>query len=308
MQHLKNTSIVIFVLIAQSVCSCATLDSSLIEFSLYNDDSSQMGNTPGNQVAITVHQIMPLQSSLTPNAQGGACWGDWFFQFSNYNNYVRVYNLAEKTLKQNYSINAKDKGFVKNCHCNSVCFGSSYFSEMDEFPLLYVSTGYTKDGFSGVLVYRVIKIDDLFSFTLVQTIRLPVLNSSSWTEFIPAGEYCYVGYTGDFVYGGDVILDGNKDAIEVFQFPPQPEKIKYSSNQGKLYHNGKIIYPSGIPQIGEDSVFFFLDLKSKTYEHIFSFPELGLYKEPESVFFWRNSLCVAFVDQIVSFEFTPSIF
>ena len=302
--------------ITLSVCSCETMESSLIDFSLYNEENGQTIIPSEKQIDIKVIQIMPLQSNLTPSAQGGDCWDDWFFQFSNYNRCVRVYNLAEKQLKQECTIQARDKGFVSNCHCNSVCFGSSFYEEGDEFPLLYVSTGYTQDGFSGALVYRVVKKGGLFSFSLVQTIRLPILNSS-WTEFIPAGDVCYVGYTGDFIvykcpmpspHAGDVIIDGSKDAIEFFQFPSQPEEIKTSRNQGKLFYHGKIIYPSGVPQTGEASVLFILDLNSRTYEHIFSFPEMGLLKEPESVFFWKGSLCVAFLDQIVSFEFTPSIF
>ena len=109
------------------------------------------------------------------------------------------------------------------------------------------------------------------------------------------------------VHDGDVILDGSKDAIEVFQFPPQPEKIKSSRNQGRMYYNEKLVIPSGVPQVGEASVLLILDLKKRVYEHIFYFPEMGLVKEPESVFIWDNQLCVAFLDQIVSIEFSPDI-
>ena len=165
------------------------------------------------------------------------------------------------------------------------------------------------------MVYRVTRENDRFSFSLVQTIRLPVLKSS-WTEFITAGDYCYVGYSSNYIYykmrlpsvqEGDVILDGSKDAIEVFQFPPQPEDIKSSRNQGKLFRNGKIIFPSGVPQSREACVLIILDLNTRTYDYIFDFFEMGLFKEPESVFIWNNQLCVAFIDQIVSFEFTPDI-
>ena len=258
---------------------------------------------------------MTLTYDYPPSPQGGACWNDYFFQFTADNGIIWIFNLQEKKRIQKYTLSENNRGFVSNCHCNSVCFGSSYFKEGDEFPLLYVSTGYASNGYTGALVYRINRDKGLFSFSLVQTIRLPVLRSS-WTEFIPAGDYCYVCYTSDTVVykmrlpavnDGDVILDGSKDAIEVFQFPPQPEEIKSSRNQGRIFHNGKIIYPSGVPQVGEASILFILDLKTRTYEHIFDFPSMGFDKESESIFFWKEKLCVSFVDQIVSFDFTPDI-
>lgn len=278
-------------------------------FDVYDD------SIPGKHITVTTNQIMTLSDNYAPHPQGGDCWNDYFFQFSTDNNIIRIYDLNEKALIQKLALYKGNKGFVSKCHCNSVCFGSSYYKEGDEFPLLYVSTGYTSDGYSGALVYRVVRNHGLFSFSLVQTIRLPVLKSS-WTEFITAGDYCYVCYTTDCivykmplpsVHDGDVILDGSKDAIEVYQFPPQPEQIKISRNQGRLFHNGKLIIPSGVPQVREPSVLLILNLKNRAYEHIFYFPEMGLVKEPESVFIWNNQLCVAFLDQIVSIEFSPDI-
>ena len=190
-----------------------------------------------------------------------------------------------------------------------------FYEEGDTFPLLYVSTGYSSLGYSGALVYRVIQKEGLFTLSLVQTIRLPILNST-WTEFIPVGDVCYVCYTSDYivykmplpsVHDGDIIIDGSMTALEVFQFPPQPDFMKSSRNQGRMIHNESIIFASGVPNAGEASVLVFLDMKTKIYKYIFDFKELGLNKESESIFIWRDSLCVAFLDQIVSFEFTPNI-
>lgn len=306
-----------------SLCSCEPIinlsledlspEDIAIEYKTQEVDDK--GTAPKTKITVTTNQILPITERNSPQKQGGDCWNDYFFQFSTYNSVILIYNLEEKALIQKYSINNNDRGFVSNCHCNSVCFGSSFFEEGDEFPLLYVSTGYASGGYSGALVYRITKENGKFSFSLVQTIRIPILKSS-WTEFITAGDYCYVGYTSDAIYykmllpsvhDGDVILDGSKDAIEVLQFPPQPEEIKSSRNQGKMFHNGKIIFPSGVPQAREASVLIILDLKTRTYEHIFDFTEMGLLNEPESVFIWKDTLCVAFIDQIVSFEFTPDI-
>lgn len=268
------------------------------------------------QTIVKTQQIMALQSRLTPNPQGGDCWGNFFFQFSNNNSLIRIYNLEEQELIQKYSLDNTNRGFVNNCHCNSVCFGSKYYDENDEIPLLYVSTGYGKDGYTGALVYRVMRTNDRFTFSLVQTIRFPVLDSS-WTEFIPADDYCYICYTSNClvykmplpsVHDGDVILDGSKDAIDVYQFPQQPKIMGNSRNQDRMYYNERIVLISGVPQSGEASVLVVLDLETRTYAHVFNFLDMGLSKEPESVFMWKGNLCVAFLNKIVSFEFNPSVF
>ncbi len=301
------------IVIAIIPVSCGTSDSLPYEVPDYIDDIQE---SPSNEhITVETSQLMNLKTGLSPQPQGGDCWGDYFFQFSTNNGVVRIYNLAEKKLVQTYKLSKNDQGFVSNCHCNSVCFGSMYYEEGDTFPLLYVSTGYSSLGFSGALVYRVIQKDGVFKFSLVQTIRLPILNSS-WTEFIPAGGVCYICYSSDYVvykmplpsvHDGDVIIDGSMNALEIFQFPSQPAFMKGSRNQGRMIHNGTIIFPSGVPQAGEASVLVFLDMDTRTYKHIFDFKELGLNKESESIFIWRDSLCVAFLDQIVSFEFTPNI-
>ena len=294
-----------------SLCSCATLEETTFEIIDFDTNDLEVQKTV--PIVVDTCLVMTLNEKLRPVPQGGDCWGDYLFQFSANNAIVRIYNLAEKRLVQSFLLNKENSGFVKNCHCNSVCFGSFFYEEGDEFPLLYVSTGYSSEGYTGALVYRILKDNHLFSFSLVQTIRLPILDTS-WTEFVPAGDICFVSY-GNIVYKiplpsvhcGDIILDGSKDAIEVFDFYPRPKEMGNSRNQGRLYHNGKFILPSGVPQSGEPSLLIFMDLETKTYEHIFSFPDLNLFGEAESIFFWRDKLCVAFLDQIVSFEFTPNI-
>ena len=83
---------------------------------------------------------------------------------------------------------------MRRCHVNTMNFGRQRFHKNDFFPLLYVSSGYSKQKVSFVYVYRIIRtlIDDKerFSACLVQTISLRGFNS--WTEGI---------------------IDGNNDAI-----------------------------------------------------------------------------------------------
>ena len=291
-------------------CSCATLEETTFE--VIDNEIESVEVQFSVPVTVDTSQVMTLILQR-PHAQGGDCWGDYFFQFSSDNSIVRIYNLAEKKLVQRYSLKEEDRGFVKNCHCNSVCFGSSYYEEGDEFPLLYVSTGYGSEGYTGALVYRIIKENDSFSLSLVQTIRLPELDTS-WTEFVPAGDICYVCYGRRIyvtpmpsVHNGDIILDGSTEAIEVIDFPAKPEDVNASVDQARIYHNGRIILISSVSQAGGASILVFMNLKTRTYDHIVRFRDLGFSYEPESVFFWKDSLCVAFLDQIVSFDFKPNI-
>lgn len=254
--------------------------------------------------SIDYEEIMSL-SEIRPSPQGGDCWGDYFFQFVAGNYSVRVYNLATRTLDQTVKMASSMRGFVSNCHCNTVCFGSEYYDPNDDFPLIYVSTGYAAGGYTGALVYRITQQQGSFRFTLVQTIRFPV-DQSSWTEFIPAGEYAYLCYRSERVIfkiempklkDGDVII-GRDSAIESFQFTPQPDWMATSRNQDRMYYQGKILFISGVPP-GEASVFIVLNLENRERERIIDFKKNGLEKEPESIFIWQNAICVAFVDKIV---------
>lgn len=302
----------LFVFMAMSaVSSCSGIDS-LAPIGYIDSNIDHISIDYRIQLTVNAYPLMALPKDYSPHPQGGDCWGDYFFQFSNNNGAIRIYDLEEKKFLQKIILNKEDRGFVDSCHCNSVCFGSSFYEEGDYFPLLYVSTGYSSDGYTGALVYRV-EMDrekELFSFSLVQTLRFP---GTRWTEFIPAGETCFVCFGRTIyemplpsVHRGDTIIDCNEGAINVFQFSSPPEQMRGSSNQGRLYHNGRIIFPSGIPP-GEPSVLVVLDLENRSYEQVFNLPDLGLLMEAESIFIWRNSLCIAFLDQIVLFEFSPNI-
>ena len=271
----------------------------------------EVGDTPYNveEERFTYEEIMPLTGNLSPHPQGGDCWGDYFFQFVNNNTAVRIYDLDSRTLIQTAKI--AQRGFVSSCHCNSVCFGPDFYAEGDEFPLIYVSTGYASGGYTGSLVYRITRVDDQFSFTLVQTLKFPV-DKSSWTEFIPTddgfGLLCYTSERVIFkvrlpkVEEGDLVIDRSQ-ALETFQFTPQPDWMKSSRNQDRLFYRGKLVFVSGVPQSGEASVFVMLNFETLEREKILDLKEIGLRNESESIFVWRGDLCVAFVDRIVRLYF-----
>ena len=230
--------------------------------------------------------------------QGGACFGSILFMFKENNSNVFIYNLDTKTLLQTYTMPDAQKGFVSNCHCNTVNFGTEYYDENDSFPLLYVSTNYASDGNSGVLVYRIVEttVDDVttYSFTLVQTVKIP---GTGWSEFIVGEDgNCFIKFSDIYtIYrmampklsDGDFTFDLD-DAMEVYKISPQSFS---PASQNHLYKNGKIYIVAGAAGAAN---LFVLDLATRTRDAYVDIYAMGYAREPETIFFWRGMLCVAF--------------
>lgn len=264
-----------------------------------------VGNTEATEYDDSIEYNDIISFDGRRMSQGGDCWGDYLFQFVANNSMVRIYDLSLKTLVQTLTIPASQRGFVSNCHSNTVCFGTEYYDSEDLFPLIYVSTGYAANGYTGALVYRITQHNGIFFITLVQTLKFPV-EKSSWTEFVPGNEFAYLCYTSErIIYkvkmpklkDGDIIID-REDAIETYQFSPQPNWMASSRNQDRIFHQGKILVISGVPP-GEASVLFVLNLETRERERIIDLKKSGLTSEPESIFIWQGDVCVAFVDKIV---------
>lgn len=231
--------------------------------------------------------------------QGGACYGNFLFMFIENNTNCWIYDLANNALVQNVSIAAADRGFVNTCHCNTVNFGQEKYDPEDPFPLVYVSTGYASGDYSGALVYRIVAttVDDVttYSLSLVQTIKLPKIDGASWTEFVVGVDgNCFVCITSRrLIYrmkmpklsDGDIILD-YANALESYQFTPQEFE---SSNQNRLYYNGKMYVLSGAAGAG---LLIILDLLTRTREAVIDLNAVGITKEPEADFIWNGNLCV----------------
>ena len=272
----------------------------LVSYSLYSCEGTLELNTESPfkvEPEVIAYTKLMTMTSKSPHPQGGDCWGDLFFQFVTGNSKVKIYDLSIGALVQTVSIPSNQRGFVPKCHCNTVCFGSEYYDENDSFPLIYVSTGYASDGYTGALVYRIITNQGKYSFELVQVIRFPE-DKSSWTEFIPAGQFGYLCYPSERIIfkvplpkliEEDVIID-RTNAIATYQFSPQPKWMFSSRNQDRIYYQGKIIFPSGVPNAHEALVLVVLNLEKQVRERIIDFTKMGLTSEPESIFIWNGDL------------------
>jgi hypothetical protein len=190
-----------------------------------------------------------------------------------------------------------------------VNFGHEFYDTNDPFPLIYVSTGYAWDGYTGALVYRVVVTTEndttTYSLSLVQTLKMPNIEGVGvWTEFVIGDDDdCYLCYTASRVIyrmkmpklsEGDITFDIS-NALDVYNFTPQPASWDNSSGQGRIYYNGKIVYVSGVPSRSEKRLFVSLDLATRKREVVIDLTTLGLTTEPETVFLWNGKMCIIFI-------------
>ena len=241
--------------------------------------------------------------------QGGACYGDYLFMFTENNTTCWMYNLATKSLVQTITIPSEERGFVSNCHCNTVNFGKNRYVSDDPFPVLYVSTGNHSGSYSGAIVYRIVATTEnnttTYSLSLIQTLRIPdrddpTLGGGIWTEFVIGNDGdCYIIDTPVYTTYRMRLPSLNisdytfnySDALEVVRNTGQ----SYSaSGQGRIYRNGKFYMVAGTPSQGNIR-FVVFDVATGVREVDIDLLEtFGLNYEPEACFVWNEHVCIVF--------------
>lgn len=243
-----------------------------------------------------VQQIKTLSNYHT--WQGGDCFGDYLFMFTENNTTCWVINMSTGQQLQAIEIPSNQRGFVSNCHCDTVNFGSQYYDETDEFPLIYVSTGWGYNGYSGALVYRIIVTEEngqsSYSLELLQTIKFPVASGSFSVFAVGENNDAYIILKdGREIHhinmpqlseGQEVIIDYSND-LNVYNAQAAPN---YPLQQAKFL-NGKILRVAGSQNSGK---LFSLNLYSGTYDVNISLTSAGITQEPEAIFVWNDLLCI----------------
>ena len=117
---------------------------------------------------------------IVDNGQDGAIYGKYLFSM-NTKAEVNVYDIEAfgdvATPEDKIDSFKLDKWESIRPHSNAVCFGSEYYAEGDEFPLMYANVynnyANTDRPLKGVCcVYRVMREGTRFSTTLVQIIEI----------------------------------------------------------------------------------------------------------------------------------------
>jgi len=248
------------------------------------------------------------------HVQGGANHGRYLFVGHHGNKQIDVYDLEDKCYLDKINI----KGSSSKCHANTINFGTRYYKPEDEFPLLYVSSGYCVDSaqsLSVVYVYRIQKNTDsignlMFSATQIQLIEL--MNFGTWTECICDNEHnalwirCVLNKKRTFLKYNvpeaniknvhiDRLFETPLDTIQVDQIPA------LKNAQGHLCKDGYIYFPVGVPN--QVPFWVAVNLNTHEYEYIVDLYEVegydsashrGINWEQEFFFFYNNEYYIGY--------------
>lgn len=254
--------------------------------------------------------------------QDGAIWNNLLFRF-NHAAKCAVYDLDQMKNGNSEAITyfTLDKAEKIMPHSNSVVFGSEYYAEDDQFPLLYTNiyNNYSKQDNrkEGVCcVYRLQKIGNEFITTLVQIIEIGFTkNDALWCSSDKDDARPYGNFVVDpknNIYYGFTMRDEDKTArYFAFDLPKcrdgetDPEtgvkKVILTENditnkfgceyhrfiQGACFYDGKIYSLEGF---GHDKVnvpaLRIINPENKTQDFFQVFENFESPTEPELIDFW----------------------
>ncbi len=199
--------------------------------------------------------------------QDGAIFGDLFFSL-NTNGECRVYDLSVADANPGGSLERVaafflDKSDIIVPHCNSVVFGNEYFSDGDEFPVLYANmyNNYAKaeDRMLGVcLAYRITRAEDRFSSQLVQIIEIGFTNDSKL--------WCSENAEDVRPYG-NFVIDTETDTYWAFTMRDEARKTRYFSFDMPKLSQGSYDETYGVNRVvlGADDVKTYFDCDYHNY-------------------------------------------
>lgn len=213
-------------------------------------------------------KIQPI-ASMT-GGQDGAFWRDYLFRF-NAKGTCWVYDargldhvsedITSLALIDTFQYGQNDPVIP---HANAVVFGTEYYAEGDEFPLLYsnVYNNYAKqeDRREGLCcVYRVQRTGTAFSLTLVQLIRIGfVENRALWKSG---------GETPDVRPYGNFVIDREKDLLHAFTMRDTDHTTRYFTFRLPKLADGVIDAAYGVNcvTLGEADILDYFDTDYHLY-------------------------------------------
>ena len=124
--------------------------------------------------------------------QDGAIYKDCIFRFGS-KGQCRVYDLQTITLIDEFTL---DKANLLCPHSNSVCFGKEFYTDGDEFPILYTNiyNNYPGQLAGTCCAYRITREKKHFMTQLVQVIEIgftdtPLWHSENGNDVRPYGNF-----------------------------------------------------------------------------------------------------------------------
>lgn len=255
------------------------------------------------------------------SGQDGSIYGDYLFRF-NAKGICSVYTTDNWEHISTFEV---DKNNLISPHSNAVCFGTNYYRDSDEFPLIYtnVYNNYAKceDRREGTCcVYRIQRNGNNFSSELVQVIRIDFVNDSQYwcspavQDIRPYGNfiidtdvnalYAFVmrdeaHQTRFFKFDLPNHMEGIVDdelGVKVISLKLEDIQTQFDSAytnymQGAACYDGYIYSIEGFDASAEKPArlrVFNLDKQEEVME--INLAELGLTREPEFIDVYQNKL------------------
>ncbi len=257
--------------------------------------------------------------------QDGAIFGGFLFRL-NAKGDCTVYCMEELVSKPNpapLSIFSLDKREKICPHGNCVVFGSAYYTEKDEFPLLYANVYNTyaneEDERAGVCcVYRIFRKNGEFSTALLQTVEIDftkkrgLWKSKTGEDVRPYGNFVIDRQKGK--YYAFTMIDGEA-LTRYFEFAlPKCDQGEYDPAlgikrvrlkeedilstfdceyhhfiQGGVLHNGRVYSLEGFGGSSQKIPRLrIIDVEKKREIEEIDFAKLGIDTEPELIDFYEN--------------------
>lgn len=245
--------------------------------------------TVRNDLKITIDSICYKFVIEGPGSmQGADCYNNLVFQFCNGFNYASCYDITNGNKIAMFKFAGAPSGL--NYHCNNADFSQTFFSDDDEFPLIYVSQSSPRH----VVVGRIARKKNTFTMDVVQTIVLSGIPSADVVIDKENGYmYAYV-YNMDklilYKYKipeynlSDRIVLTKDDILETIDIG----HVTY--RQGATIKDGFLYMLDGVPNWGTEVYLKVVNLENGSYSRISLSHNFGFYYEAEDVFFYNNDL------------------
>lgn len=242
---------------------------------------------------IKVEKAFKMNNSSNTSYQGMAVFNDYLFQCRHSNNIIDVYNLKNNNLA--FTIEQKGEGTL---HCNNVDFGTQYYSETDEFPLLYLEHKGTQHKTS---VYRIIKNENAYTAEKIQTFNFSPCSWSISNNDTDNG-YMYISHDGiglsyniakikipDFKDGDLEITLNAESCVEYFPVEDNSNKV----GQDATIYKNKLFQLKGqsgnselrIYNLNNHNLIFSVDLR-----------KMGISGEPEGIAWYKDHIMISVIN------------
>jgi hypothetical protein len=202
----------------------------------------------GERLSIAPKFTMERRFNVYGGGQGCACYGDYLFEGVGDEAKLYIYKMPSGAAISNSPISFE--GYpIANTHANTMSFSNQFYQQGDEFPLLYISSGFGEGTPKTFHVYgvRIQRNNNNFSAAIVKTIAFT--GTGGWMEFMCADSKAWIKYQATDGWKWlciDMPALNNSSTIDMDSLTPNFTTEAFSSYcQGHMYYNKKIYVPEG---------------------------------------------------------------